>query len=240
MINWLKNTNDLYRLQRLANPKGTTIPSANLADYVGVNLGAPSGALEANVSSIGNFQIQKGDATRPLIFMTEAEKYFLLAEAAQRYSIAGLGTAQANYTEGVRAAFRQTTAYWTATSSGTAAQGTAAADAYLAQDLAYVSWTNATSQANLVRTILIQKWVSLMSVNGLESWSEYRKSNTTTGAGVVTAFGSVPTSPHSVSGSANAAEPVRFFYPLREESTNGSNIPQGINVFTGKIFWDVN
>jgi hypothetical protein len=110
----------------------------------------------------------------------------------------------------------------------------------MARNIAYVTWTNATSQADLVRTILIQKWASLIQVNGMESWSEYRKSNTTTATGVVTAFGSVPSSPHSINGSAAAGEPVRLFYPLREESTNGSNVPPGINVFTSKIFWDVN
>jgi len=239
-INWLKNTLDTFRLQRLAYPKGTTVTSNNLADYVGVPLGAPSGYLEANTSSIGSFQITKGDANRPLLFFTEAEKWFLLAEAAQRYGIAGLGVAQTNYTEGVRAAFRQTAAYWASTSTSTAVQATAAANAYLARDIAYASWTNATSQADLVRTILIQKWISLMEVNGLEAWSDYRKSNTTTAAGVVTAFGSVPTSPHSINGSAAAGEPVRLYYPLREESTNGSKVPQGVNVFTSKIFWDVN
>src|SRR4029079_6996404 len=134
-----------------AYPKGTTVTSSNLADYVGVPLGAPSGYLEANVSSVGSMQITKGDANRPLLFFTEAEKWFLLAEAAQRYGIAGLGSAQTDYTEGVRAAFRQTSAYWTSTSTSTALQATLAADAYLARNIAYVSWTNATSQADLVR-----------------------------------------------------------------------------------------
>jgi hypothetical protein len=178
-------------------------------------------------------QIQRGDATRPSILMTNAEKFFLLAEAAERYGIASFGTAKSNYEAGVKEDFRLKTASQTFTPNATLAVADEASARYLVNGIKFADWSLATTQDDRIRTILIQKWVSLVHVNGLEAWSEYRKSSGSTAVGV-------PLSVRSVSPSAEPNEPVRFFYPLREESVNSSNVPKGINVFTSKIFWDVN
>lgn len=235
MINFLKNTNDLFRLQRIAYPKGTATltPSANPADYFGIPLGGEGASyLEGATSSIGPMQIVKGDATRPSILITAAEKYFILAEAAQRYGVSfatETGTAQVLYENGVKWAFRLTTAAWTSTGTGaTYAQADAAATTYLAQATNLVGWTASTDK---IRAILVQKWVSLIHVNGLEAWSDYRKSNGTASVSVPASVKSVVTS---------NAEPVRLYYPLIETSSNSTNVPQNINVTTSRIFWDVN
>jgi hypothetical protein len=251
VIDCLKNSIDFFRLQRLATPQeqirqvsGTT---SNPADYQGVPMGSPTGYLEAVCSGIGSVQVNTNksivaafDATRPAILFTLAESEFLQAEAAVRYSL--LGSATTHYQEGVRAAFRLAAATQTGTASATAAAANAAADAYIATATPvngiYVSLTAAPTTADKLRTIWVQKWEALCDIDGMEAWAEYRRTNTTTSAGVVTFTGSVPYSPRSVT--VTGAEPVRLFYPLREESVNSGHVPQGINVFTSKIFWDTN
>ncbi len=227
IINWLKSSNDIFRLTRLATPKvGGTV--GNTADYIGVPLG-PTGAinsfLETLVSSIGSVQIVKGDATRRMIIMTAAEVYFNLAEAAHR-GVPGIGTAQANYENGVRWAFRLAAGTHTSTATATEAAADAAANAYLAGGGVNADWS---ASPDKLAAILIQKWVAFVHIDGLEAWSDYRKSG-----GI-----SSPLSPKSQI-AASSAEPVRLLYPLRENQTNGANVPTNIDRFTSKIFWDVN
>lgn len=236
MINWLKSSLDTFRLQRLAYPSGTanvTIPATfSASSYTGVPLGAPSGFLESACSSIGPIQIQKGDATRQSILMTVAEMYFLLAEAQQRYGTSGLPSdAKTNYENGVKYSFRLCTAAQTFTPNASIAD----ADAYSSRYLNRASGNNITwnGSTDKIRAILIQKWVALCHIDGLEAWSEYRKSSGSSSVGV-------PSSVKSVAVDPSDPEPVRLYYPLTEESTNGTNVPQNIDVFTSKIFWDVN
>jgi hypothetical protein len=230
IVNFLKNTGDLFRLSRIAAPKAGADPTLN-ASYVGIPLGGDGSTyLEANTSSIGSMQIVKGDATRPSILMTAAEAYFLRAEAAVRYAIAGVGDARTNYESGVRWAFRLAAATQTGTATATNTAADAAADTYLASGQDLVDWDDSP---NKLRTIWVQKYLALVHVDGLEAWSEYRRTNS------ATSTGSVPTSPHSISISASAPEPARLYYPLREQNVNSTNY-KSVNVFTNKIFWDVN
>ena len=77
--------------------------------------------------------------------------------------------------------------------------------------------------------IAYQKWLALANFNGLEAWSEYRKSG-------------FPVTPQSINyvGSAST-RPTRLFYPGTELGSNGENVKaQGtIDVLATKIFWDV-
>jgi hypothetical protein len=234
IIDWMKGSTDLFRLQRLATPKVGGNPT-NSADYIGVPLGAGTSAyLETLVSSIGSSQVVKGDATRRMIIMTPAEVYFLIAEA-QQAGVTGLaGTVQSNYTSGVTWAFRLAAATQTSTATATVAQADAAAAGYLSGGVQFADWAATTTATDKWRAILIQKWMALCHVDGLEAWSEYRKASGNAGFGTV-----LPTSPISTTAGTNP-EPRRLFYPLRETQVNGSNVPTGVSVFTTKIFWDVN
>jgi hypothetical protein len=234
IISWLKNSSDAFRLQRLATPK-VGGSANNFADYVGIPLGGGGNAyLETLVSSIGSSQVLRGDATRRMIFMSPAEAYFLIAEA-QVAGVTGLpGTAQSNYENGVRWAFRQAAATHTTTATATEAAADAAANTYLASGTPFADWSAATNATERHRTILLQKWVALTHVDGLESWSEYRKASGNAGFGPV-----IYSTPKSVAAGTNP-EPRRLFYPLREFQVNGSNVPTGVDVFTTKIFWDIN
>jgi len=248
IINWFKNTLDIFRLQRVAtdtvHPAGQVDPNAyvssNPNEYNGVPMGSPTGFLENACSSIGSEVIKLGDATRPSVLFSLAESYFLQAEYQERF--VGSGSANTLYTEGVKAAFRLAAATYSGTASADATTANTAATTYISSTPVtggiYVNYAAATTAADRVRAIWVQKWVSLCNIDGWEAWAEYRRTNTTNAAGVVQTFGCCPTSPKSVT--VTGAEPVRLFYPLREESVNSANVPQNISVFTSKIFWDVN
>ncbi len=233
IIDFLKATNDQFRLQRLAYPRVGGNPT-NSADYVGIPLGTSGNAyLETLVSSVGSVQIVKGDATRPNVLFSMAEMFFLKAEAAQRYGIAGLGTAEANYKSGVQWAFRLAAATHTSTATASNAQADAAAATYLASGTQWADWAATTDKISL---ILLQKWLAIAHFDGLEAWSEYRKSTTTADPN---GFFPAGYTVKSTVVSASQTEPVRLYYTLRENSVNSANVPQNVNVFTNRVFWDV-
>lgn len=225
LVNQLKATDDLFRLQRKADPKVNGDPS-NVNDYVGVPLGASGSAyLETLVSSIGAAQVKKGEATRPMVMFTAAESYFLRAEAVQRYNITALGTAKDLYEEGVRRSFLLDAGVGTSPSALPSATALAAANTYLANGLDNVSWDASTDK---LHAIYFQKWIALALFNNFEAWTEYRR----------TGF---PDVPHSISSGAAPKVPVRFYYPISESNTNLENLQeQGtIDVYDGRLFWDV-
>lgn len=234
IVNFFKNTLDTFRLQRIADPKvGSPIldPITGLVDknnfnnYVGVPLGAQGNSyLETLCSSVGSALVVKGDAVRPIIVLSAAESYFLQAEAAQRYGIAGLGNAQTLYESGVTNSFILDAATYSGTSTATAAVATTAAQKYLASGQNNVSWTASTDK---IAAIITQKWAALYPFNGMEAWNEWRRTG-------------IPTIPLSVYPGAGTVQPRRLYYPLSESNTNAQNLAaEGtINVYTGRIFWD--
>lgn len=244
IINWLKTGSlDTFRLQSLAWPAGATViaplpttpPTPNtLTSYVGVPL-AGNGSTAAT-SGMGYFQINRGTSTRPAIFMTAAESYLLQAEASFRYPTvaAVLGAAQTLYETGIQTHFRLC-ADPTQVTPAANALADAAYSRYIARPIDNVNWAVST---NKLRAILIQKWVALCHVNGLEAWSEYRKSSIQACSAATVPFG-VPATVFTTAGTSHC-EPVRLYYPLNETNTNGNNVPAGIDVYTSKIFWDVN
>ena len=103
----------------------------------------------------------------------------------------------------------------------------------------FTTWTLAVAAGTELRAILLQKWVSLTHINGLEQWSDYRKANNTSLAPNLSyTTAGIPATPYSVT--ATTKEPVRYLYPQAEYDNNSNNVPQGIDRFTTKIFWDVN
>src|SRR5688572_2046532 len=220
LFNTLKASNDTFRMKRLAYPKGGEgVNPEIISNYVGVPFGISSGYLSQNTSYIGPSQIKKGEFNRPMILMTNAESQFLLAEAKQRYgaSVTLPGTAQSYYEQGVKESFRIT--------GTTAAYGAAAATTLLTSGFDLADWT---ASPDKLKAIWMQKWIALTNYSGLEAWSEYRRTN-------------FPVTPPSLSTSPTAPRPLRLFYPQAELASNGENVlAQGtIDVFTTRIFWDV-
>jgi Starch-binding associating with outer membrane len=220
LFNSLIATNDTFRMKRIAYPKGGQgVNPEIISNYVGVPFGVSSGYLSQNTSYIGPSQIVKGEFARPMILMTNAESQFLLAEAKQRYgaSVTLTGTPQSYYEQGVKESFRL--------SGATAAYGAATATTLLTSGFDLADWN---ASPDKLKAIWMQKWIALTNYSGLESWSEYRRTN-------------FPVTPASASTAANAARPLRLFYPQGESASNGANVTaQGtIDIFATRLFWDV-
>jgi hypothetical protein len=220
LFNTLKASNDTFRLKRLAYPRGGQgVNPEIISNYVGVPFGASSGYLSQNTSYIGPSQIVKGEFARPMILMTNAEVQFLLAEAKQRYGAAVTLplTAQAYYEQGVRESFRLTGA--------TTAYGAATATTLLTSGFDLADWN---ASPDKLKAIWMQKWIALTNYNGMEAWSDFRRTN-------------FPVTPPSLSTAASQPLPKRLFYPQAELASNGANVlAQGtIDVFATRLFWDV-
>lgn len=243
VIDFLKNSGgsaDTFRLQNLAYPAGSSFAtpttattsitngSTTVAAYAGAPLGAVSSYSTTTVSPIGAFQIQAPLGTRAGMLMLLAESKFLRAEYTERYGVTFGGlTAQTLYEQGIRDHFRTVAA--PSTAGNVANGGDVFAIRYYnrpAQNISYVASTDK------IKAILLQKWISLTHINGLEQWSEYRKASGSGSEGV----------PASVKTTASVTtpEPARYVYPQTEFDNNGLNLPKNINRFTSKIFWDVN
>ena len=148
--------------------------------------------------------------------MTAAEAHFLMAEAKQRFPAVTLpGTAQSYYETGVRESFRILGV----------ANPVASANVLLASGKVNADWA---ASPNKLEAIAIQKWLALTNFNGLEAWSEYRRTG-------------LPVTPQSLAVSDPNKRPVRLFYPNTELGSNEANVKaQGtIDVFNTRLFWDV-
>jgi hypothetical protein len=139
------------------------------------------------------------DAPRSLL-MSYAELQFILAEARQKGLIT-TGTADAYYTAGITANF----GYWQTVVPAAYNLNIAMPPTYLTQGT--VAYTG-TDDEKLAK-IALQKWISLY-FNGLEAWFDWRRTNM----------------PAIVPGPANLNNnkvPVRYIYPLSEQSLNSTN-----------------
>ncbi|MEP7266935.1 MAG: SusD/RagB family nutrient-binding outer membrane lipoprotein [Saprospiraceae bacterium] len=215
-------SNDTFRLKRLAYAKGGENPSTPgkstaaeiVSNYVGVPFGISSGYTAQASSYLGPSLIVKGEFNRPVILMTAAEIQFSLAEMKERFTGINIaGTSQSFYEEGVRQSFRT---LGVADAAGKAA-------ILLSSGIENSDWSAST---NKLQAINLQKWIALTNFSGLEAWTEYRKSN-------------LPNIPQS-SLVTDSKRPVRIFYPNTETGSNSNASSAGtIDVFTTKIFWDI-
>ncbi len=214
---------DTLRLKRIAYAKGgengstpgvSTAPEI-IANYVGVPFGVSSGFTAPATSYIGPSVFVKGTFNKPFILMTAAEIQFSLAEAKQRLPAVTLpNSAQSYYEEGVRQSFRALGV----------ANAVTNANLLLASGKVDADWAASTDKLKAIAT---QKWLSLVNLNGLEAWTEYRKTG-------------IPNTPQAAT-VTGTKRPLRLFYPNTESGSNTTNVKaQGvIDVFTTRIFWDI-
>jgi Starch-binding associating with outer membrane len=211
-------SNDTFRLKRYGYAPGGEGTTAGVsskpeiaANYVGVPFGNSGGFLPAICCAIGPSLIVKGVFDKPFILMTAGEIQFNLSEAKERFG-AGVnltGDAKSYFDAGMTESFR-------------------ALGAGVANSTKFTGVNNYdyAASTNKLQAIATQKWLAVCNFNGLEAWSEYRK----------TGF---PATPQAVQ-VADAKRPVRLFYPNSEAGSN-SNIPKQApeEVFTAKLFWDI-
>jgi hypothetical protein len=154
------------------------------------------------------------EPTFPGTILDYAEVEFFLAEAVERgYSVGG--TAAGHYNAAITASIED----WGGT--------TADATAYLANpDVAYT-----TAKGNYKEKIGLQFWLALYN-RGFEGWTEWRRLDYP-----------VLRAPANAKVAADGKVPVRFTYPIEEQTLNGANYQAassaiGGDVMTTKLFWD--
>ncbi len=221
LVNSLKASNDTLRLKKIGYANGGengAVPGTSnnkeiAANYTGVPFGKSSGFLPASCSALGPSLLVKGEYNRPFIVFTAAEAQLLLAEAKYRYSDINFpGTAKGYFEAGLAESFR------------TFGAGAANAANFVGSGINNYDWEASTDKLAAIAT---QKWIALCNFNGLEAWTEYRRTN-------------IPNTPQSVQVVDNK-RPLRFYYPNTESGSNATNVAaQGtIDVFSTRLFWDV-
>jgi hypothetical protein len=204
-------------LRTNADPRLSRVAYVRVLDgtFVGIPLGSRATVLTATGSSgIGPHQIVFGQFAKPIMLMTVAESMLLQAEARLRYP-AQTGTwpsAQTLYSNGVAESFKVTGV----TNPVSTAAGVTGAGGY----------GDYVAAADKYALIWTQKWVAFTNYNGMEAWSEVRRTNT-------------PVIPASI-GAPTKPLPVRLLYPTSEINTNIAVLTaEGtIDLFTSKVFWD--
>lgn len=153
----LKDRND-PRLFAFAEPI-SGLPAGNFSSYEGVDAGLT--VSDQQTSSAGASRIKEryynDKINEPWILMSYAEQEFLIAEAISRNWIAGPGTAQEHYENGIRASM----SFYNIASADI--------DAYLAQPLVAFNTSDALS------LIAIQKHIALFMNSGWEAFMEQRR-----------------------------------------------------------------
>jgi hypothetical protein len=219
LMNYIKSVND-PRLATIAAPNPSAIAPFTSSSYTPVGLGVTAANLiHANTSSIGSNRIVVGNMVDSMPIITSAEAQFLLAEAKYLFPSSTLpGSAEAYYNNGVAESFR----------INRVPMASAQLTTFLAQPAVNFM---ATAAANQLTLIMRQKWVALTNYDGLESWSEQRKSNIPTDAQCYSASAARPNAPY------------RLPYPLVETSANANAPFTGANYIfdaANKLFWDKN
>ncbi|WP_276501895.1 SusD/RagB family nutrient-binding outer membrane lipoprotein [Terrimonas pollutisoli] len=146
----------------------------------------------------------------PVIFMSEAESYFLQAEAVVRGW--GTGDAEQLYNDAIELSFL----YWGFTS--------AQFNTYKAQS--GVTFPAAGTTEQKLKAIITQKWVSMCGTQNIEAWTEWRR----------TGYPDIFTvSETTIIGNKF---PTRLLYPDSEVTANPNTPAQ--KTVTDKMWWDVN
>ncbi len=213
-LNLLRSNGDIryeYFYSKAVTPK-------TAGDYVGYDYGFdyPSGTPEAdkygaaNSSDVAGPGIAKGPDMAQWLF-TSFESLFLQAEAIQRGALTG--DAKAVYEAAVADSFD-----WLGVTDAETV-----AEEYSQQSFA--SWAANTDKLTL---ILTQKYIAMFGINGLETWTDYRRTG-------------IPNVPLSIIGSRGSnVIPKRLMYPQEEYQYNSVNATKEgtINPQTTAIFWD--
>jgi hypothetical protein len=134
------------------------------------------------------------------LLMTYAELQFILAEARQKGLIT-TGNAETYYNNGITANFN----YWQSVVPAAYNLNVAMPASYLTQATVVYSGTDADKLAK----IALQKWIALY-FNGLEAWFDWRR----------TGMPAITPGPSNLN---NNKVPIRYIYPLSEQSLNTAN-----------------
>jgi len=192
-------------------PKIEGIPNG-LGDVAALNYnGGPQGVSRVGYSyaclvcSDGGQAAPQPNVARGLI-MTYAELQFILAEAAEKGMITSASTPEDYYLRGIQANF---SFYNGMIPAQYGINVTPPAGYYTQPGVVY-----AGTQAEKLQKIALQKWVALF-FNGLEAWFDWRR----------TGMPAIIPGPDNLN---NNKVPLRYIYPLSEQSLNGKNRTEAV------------
>ena len=222
-LSLLSSMNDLrytYFYSKAATPKH--------GDYVGFAMGFdyPSGTADADKDAAANSSNVAGpgiakSATMPQWVLPSFESLFLQAEAIQRGALTG--DAKAAYETAVKESFK-----WLGAPDSVAVK-------YLSDPIKTKQvWDMNTDKLEMIMT---QKYISMFGINGLETWTDYRRTGFPKELG-----GANPTMLSISPNRGTNVIPLRLIYPQEEYQYNQTNaVNEGtIDPQSQKIFWDNN
>ena len=201
-ISFLSNIND----PRL----GYFYDTSSAGTYLGEPFGSNS---NPTTSPLGKGLLQS--PTAPALLLTASQSLFMQAEAVQRGLMSG--NVATLYTQAVEESFRNLGI----------ANYASLADNYIANSTSsYVSLSSSTTPLN---TILYQKWISECAMDGLEAWSDYRRTG-------------IPVIATPSEGAIIDVIPTRLLYPESEYQFNTANVnaqnqASNPNAIYAPIFW---
>lgn len=207
------------------------IPYGAISGFAPGFTGSDLSAINQINKTSPNTGLTPNGASSDAWILTSVESLFLQAEARERNII----TTGASAKDRLTAAIRESFVFLGLTS--------AQADTYIANNATYpdVDYNGVPQGPGLpaggIFTILSQKWFALNGIAPYEIWTDYRRTDIVYGEG----GGFEPGPSLSIFPGAETRIPVRLFYPQSEYSFNEANVQtQGtIDVFTSKVFWDV-
>lgn len=208
LVELLKSTGD-PRLQSFVEIAPETIVLGN-PDYVGVPNFLISSQIdpdELNSFTTSYIGVAFQEEDRPTPLLSYAEVQFLLAEAALN-GWPTSGASELYYVQGV----------------------TSDMDFHGVDEAAAQYYLVDNGFDGTIETIALEKWKSLIYINPIEQFAEYRR----LGIPVLLDSDGQPIDPNQV--------PSRLAYPNSEISLNGSNVSavgEGINDFDTPVWWDV-
>lgn len=218
-------------------------PSGTTAGQKGIVFGTPAGGgapIGSALSTVRGPGLSPNGASSRAWILTSAESFFLQAEARIRGVITTGPAADSLLKIGIYESFG-----FLGLKTPGLPNKNQNADDYIAYNAGYPDVDIAAPSivagqpGGGLYTILSQKWFALNSIDPLEVWSDYRRTGITYGV----AAGGAPGPTLSADPARTATSiPVRLFYPQNEYNYNATNVgAEGtINVFTGKLFWDLN
>jgi len=207
------------------------IPYGAISGFATGFTGSDLSAINAINLTSPNTGLTPAGAASDAWILTSVESLFLQAEARERGIITTGSSAEQRLTDAIRESF--------VFLGLTATQ----ADTYITNNASYpdVDYNGVPQGPGLpaggIFTILSQKWFALNGIAPYEVWSDYRRTDVVYGEG----GGFDPGPSISILPGAESQLPVRLYYPQSEYSFNEANVQaQGtINVFTNRVFWDM-
>lgn len=198
-------------------PGTTASPTTKSQDYSAIgaaiipSFNATGNALNNNGTYLGNVN----GFAKPAYLISAAESFFLQSEAILKGFLPGSSSgAKSAYEAGIIESFKL--------------DGSTVAEAqnYFGNSTnPLVNWNLAVIANRQFEAIITQKWIANNGINGLECWTELRRTGFPTGT---------PIGINNVSG---GKPPLRLPYVQSEKAANQANIPV-VDIFNTKIFWE--